>query len=479
VAQRRAPWRENIEAAVGAVVLAVLFKYFLLEFYRIPSGSMQPTLYGSGAPLELYDRVVADKLAYRLREPERFEVVIFRYPLDRSKNFVKRLVGLPGEELKLENGDLWVRQDESAPWSIPRRPAGVMEGQWRRLACDREGPRWAAEGLRGGAPPDWQIAGDALRARGAGAVRYVGHGGGPIRDLYVDGYPAAVAQRLPVPPRSGANAVGDLRLELTVAALPGCEGVTVEIEEGGLLHRFLLPGPAAGADARPRLESVPRPGRRAGGEPRSVAAGAPWRLPAGEAVELRAQNLDDRLTLAVDGETVLELDVEPIAWQESGVRVELEGQGADLSGLALARDVYYTLGTHSGPWRIPAGQYFMLGDNTQDSSDSRDWSRVGLSWSADDRGTRAASGNARPERMDGPVLGDTNPVRVRSGSSSGLTFLRDEWGEAHVFQSASELGAPLLEPAPFVPRELITGRALASLWPISPGLGVWRPKWIR
>jgi hypothetical protein len=121
----------------------------------------------------------------------------------------------------------------------------------------------------------------------------------------------------------------------------------------------------------------------------------------------------------------------------------------------------------------------MLGDNTQDSSDSRDWSRVGISWSDGERGAGEASGNARPERMSGPVLGDTNPVRVHAGSSSGLTFLRDEWGESHVFRSASELGAQLLEPAPFVPRELITGRALASLWPVSPRLGVWRPKWIR
>ncbi|HVS17600.1 MAG TPA: signal peptidase I, partial [Planctomycetota bacterium] len=222
---RRTPWRDNIEAAAGAIVLAVLFKYFLLEFYRIPSGSMQPTLYGSGAPLELYDRVVADKLSYHLRDPERFEVVIFRYPLDRSKNFVKRLVGMPGEELKLENGDLWVRADESEAWRIPRRPARVMAGQWRRLACDREGLRWSVEGLRGADAPAWSVGDGTVDARGAGALRYVGHGEGPIRDVYVDGYPPAVAARLGVPPRSGANAVGDLRLTARIEALPGCTSV--------------------------------------------------------------------------------------------------------------------------------------------------------------------------------------------------------------------------------------------------------------
>ena len=473
-AKRRTPWRDNLEAAAGAIVLAVLFKYFLLEFYRIPSGSMQPTLYGTGAPLELYDRVIADKLSFRLREPERFEVVIFRYPLDRSKNFVKRLVGLPGEELKLENGDVWVRADESDSWRIPRRPAGVMQGQWRRLACDRAGVRWRVEGLRGADAPAWRAEGDAILARGAGALRYVAQGEGPIRDVYADGYPPAVAARLAVPPRTGANAVGDLRLSAEVVALPGCESVAFELEEGALLHRFVLPGPAAVADARPRLESVPRPGRRAGGEPRSATADAAWRLPAGRALRVTAQNLDDRLTLALDGEVVLELEVEPVAWQDSGLRVEVEGEGARLADLEVARDVYYTQGTDPGPWRIPEGRYFMLGDNTQDSSDSRDWARVTVAWDGEQ-----ASGNARPERMDGPVLGDTNPVRVRAGASAGLTFLRDEWGEGHVFPTAAEQGPQQLAPDPFVPRELITGRALASLWPISPGLGVWRPKWIR
>ena len=118
----RHPWRDNIEAITMAIIMAVLLKYFVVEAYKIPTGSMQPTLYGSGPPHELYDRVLADKLSFRFRDPERFEVVIFRYPLDRSKNFVKRLVGLPGEQLKLENGDLWVRSDADTDWRIPIRP---------------------------------------------------------------------------------------------------------------------------------------------------------------------------------------------------------------------------------------------------------------------------------------------------------------------------------------------------------------------
>ena len=74
---------------------------------------MQPTLYGTEPPLDLHDRILADKLSYRFRDPKRFEIAIFRYPLDRSKNYVKRVWGMPGEELRIEHGDVWVRRSAS------------------------------------------------------------------------------------------------------------------------------------------------------------------------------------------------------------------------------------------------------------------------------------------------------------------------------------------------------------------------------
>ena len=107
------PWRTNIEAVTLALVVAVLFKYFVVEAYRIPTGSMQPTLMGwsdrrGGG---VFDRVLVDKLCYHYRDPERFEVVVFHFPLDRSRSFVKRIVGMPGEELRIQRGDLFHRVD--------------------------------------------------------------------------------------------------------------------------------------------------------------------------------------------------------------------------------------------------------------------------------------------------------------------------------------------------------------------------------
>ena len=112
---RKKPWRENLEALSMAIVLALLLKAFVVEAYKIPTGSMQPTLMGMGHDPRLggatqpsvHDRILVDKFSYKVRDPRRFEVTVFKYPLDRSKNFVKRLAGMPNERFAIRNGDLW------------------------------------------------------------------------------------------------------------------------------------------------------------------------------------------------------------------------------------------------------------------------------------------------------------------------------------------------------------------------------------
>ena len=123
------PWRDNIEAVTMAIIMAVFLKYFIIEAYKIPTGSMQPTLMGatfdeSGAGV--FDRILVDKLSYHFRDPVRWEIAVFKYPLDRSKNFIKRICGMPDEEFKIENGDLFARKDESEPFKVLRRPLPIQ-----------------------------------------------------------------------------------------------------------------------------------------------------------------------------------------------------------------------------------------------------------------------------------------------------------------------------------------------------------------
>src|SRR6185436_4416241 len=143
---RRGPWRDNIEAFAVAVIMAVVLKYFILEAYKIPTGSMQPTLMGNDET-GIFDRVLVDKLSFHFRDPQRFEVATFKYPLDRSKNFIKRIVGMPDEQLWISHGDLWVRKRETEPWKILRRPRPVQRETWKALDLSRENESatWSAE----------------------------------------------------------------------------------------------------------------------------------------------------------------------------------------------------------------------------------------------------------------------------------------------------------------------------------------------
>ena len=99
------------------LLLVLLFRSFLFEPFKIPSGSMIPTLL-------IGDFIVVNKFAYGLRlpvvnhkflpigEPERGDVVVFRYPVDPSVNFIKRLVGLPGDTISYRAKRLYINGEE-------------------------------------------------------------------------------------------------------------------------------------------------------------------------------------------------------------------------------------------------------------------------------------------------------------------------------------------------------------------------------
>lgn len=458
-----------------AIVMAVMLKYFLVEAYKIPTGSMQPTLLGN-SDTEIFDRILVDKFSYHYRDPERFEVAVFKYPLDRSKSFIKRIVGMPGEWLSIRNGDIFTRTDETQPWQILRRPASVMGAVWKRL--DPAEQRYAAwkplDSTRG-----WSIDGRArVSARGDGAVRFPGDNAG-INDSYRDGYPGKMGSLLSrargVP---SDHQVADLRLTGEVTALAGCRRVVVELREGRQIHRFEIPGPAADAGATPLVgfeESASQ-----GNEARSATApGAAWRLAAGDATSFAVQNVDDQLQLELDGDVVATLDVPPSINQASSFTVRVEGEGADFDELETWRDIYYTAGTKGREFRIPAGHYVMLGDNTQDSSDSREWLFATHRWDGPGSNGEYVRGNLFPPQPRDPLNG--NPIVVQGGADGPRYFFRDEWGELHDFVARPGTQGPN-EEAPYVARELIVGRAVLVFWPLWPFTGdpaIWRLKFVR
>ncbi len=90
-------WRETIETILWALVLALILRTFVVQAFWIPSGSMVPTLLPG-------DRVLVAKFWYWFQEPKRGQIMVFKYPVDPQRDFVKRIVGLPGDVIEIRDG---------------------------------------------------------------------------------------------------------------------------------------------------------------------------------------------------------------------------------------------------------------------------------------------------------------------------------------------------------------------------------------
>jgi signal peptidase I len=150
-------WVVTIAVAIG-VVLTV--KVEVANPYRIPSASMEPTLRcarpAAGCDASFSDRVIANRLAYRFRDPHRGDIVVFEAPEAAARRcseggtFIKRIVGLPGEVLSERGGALYVdgkpldepyvdaRRRDAMTTSWPRVPDGeyFVMGDNRVASCD-------------------------------------------------------------------------------------------------------------------------------------------------------------------------------------------------------------------------------------------------------------------------------------------------------------------------------------------------------
>ncbi len=194
--------RETIESLVVAFILAFLFRTFEAEAFVIPTGSMAETLNGrhkevtceecgwhyhigasqeiddeagllisshrlkgsscpncrhenSVAELPVFhgDRILVNKFSYELSSPRRWDVFVFKYPEGATRNYIKRLVGLPGEYLKIERGDLYARLDEKAEWKIQRKDNPEKQRLQQMIVYDNDHPETRL--LAAGWPERW------------------------------------------------------------------------------------------------------------------------------------------------------------------------------------------------------------------------------------------------------------------------------------------------------------------------------------
>lgn len=91
--------REYAESLLIAAVLALIIRTFIIAPFKIPTSSMEPTLMPG-------DKIFVNRFIYRFRPPQRGDVVVFRYPEDIHRDFIKRLVAFSGETIEIANGKI-------------------------------------------------------------------------------------------------------------------------------------------------------------------------------------------------------------------------------------------------------------------------------------------------------------------------------------------------------------------------------------
>jgi signal peptidase I len=92
---------ETLDACIFAAVLSLVIITFVVQAFYIPSGSMEPTLM-------VNDRILVAKFLYRFEPIARGDVIVFRYPLNPQRDFVKRVMGRPGERAQLKEGVVYI-----------------------------------------------------------------------------------------------------------------------------------------------------------------------------------------------------------------------------------------------------------------------------------------------------------------------------------------------------------------------------------
>ena len=157
------------KVAVTALILAGIVRYFLVQPFFVEGASMEPNF-------ESGEYLLIDEVSYYFRSVERGEVVVFHYPLDASKYYIKRIIGLPGETVEIKNGKIVIYNGKNLNGFIVDEkylPEKLMtDGQLKRKLGDSEyfvlgdnRPRSSDSRLWGTLPKDDIVGRAWVRAR--------------------------------------------------------------------------------------------------------------------------------------------------------------------------------------------------------------------------------------------------------------------------------------------------------------------------
>lgn len=383
-------------------------------------------------PIHYGDRILVLKYLYLFEEPQRWDVVVFKSPEPTSRsrpdreaeyteNYIKRLIGRPGEAVLILDGDIYVGPPSALKWqqsdnvrvvdpaasdwskfSVQRKPHYVQQALWRTIHDNdfvphlpqssfkqpwtpRQGAGWSLA-----QPPNKlsrQFSFDNLN--GAGEIAFDRTANPALHHLTdflaydtvdYERYLRETERRQAQPPIP----VHDLRLALTYTRSAGDGPLRLELERpnGEVVAVELAPGEA-------RLIR-----RDASGAEKSRKTAAVAALGGSQPVRVEFANVDYRASLRIDGTEVLAEeyppDVASLVESRSSpeafpqIRIRAERQQSRVEHLSLARDVHYLdegdrnivfWGTKLRPIELGKDEFFVLGDNPPISGDARMWVR--------------------------------------------------------------------------------------------------------
>jgi len=93
--------RQYTEAFLIAILLALVIRTFVVQAFKIPSGSMLPTL-------QIGDHLLVNKFLYWFTDPQRGDVIVFKFPQDEGRDFIKRVIALPGDKVEVRGKRVYV-----------------------------------------------------------------------------------------------------------------------------------------------------------------------------------------------------------------------------------------------------------------------------------------------------------------------------------------------------------------------------------
>ena len=135
---------EIFKVIIISLAIIIPVRYFLIQPFYVKGASMEPNF-------EDHEYLIIDEITYRFNEPKRGEVVVFRYPVNPSDYFIKRIIGLPGERIKISEGKVIIFNDEYPEgWELPElyidpdnKNTGnidekILEGEYYLLGDNRD-----------------------------------------------------------------------------------------------------------------------------------------------------------------------------------------------------------------------------------------------------------------------------------------------------------------------------------------------------